>query len=374
MNKPKMYWLLVAVLYLILWPDFVTGQSDLQIRQAQELLKAAGFDPGPLDGKLGPKTQAALQQYQTSLGLPVTGELDEATREALGVSKSVGPEWVIRPWKPSMEEKKWIENVKKEQQEMQRIFKESGELHKRVDKAVEQFMRDSEAIWKELRQSEIREAHEVLKREGLDPGSNRHLLIAAGLNRLRLVQALLTTGADVNARDKDGHTALMAAVSSFLSKKDSADVVKVLMAKGADVNAKNNDGKTALMLAAREKDDDHTAAILRLLLANGADVNTRDRDGRTALIHAADKGTTTAVLVLLDGGADVNARDKDGNTALMAAANAWKDDISASAVVQALITKGGDVNAKNDKGQTALEIAGRRTNISQLLKQAGATK
>jgi peptidoglycan hydrolase-like protein with peptidoglycan-binding domain len=39
------------------------------IRQEQLRLRAAGFDPGPIDGILGPKTKAAMQRYQKSLGL-----------------------------------------------------------------------------------------------------------------------------------------------------------------------------------------------------------------------------------------------------------------------------------------------------------------
>jgi hypothetical protein len=55
------------------------------IRQAQDLLRAARFDPGPTDGKVGPQTVNALRLYQAQQGLPVTGTLDDATRAALGL-------------------------------------------------------------------------------------------------------------------------------------------------------------------------------------------------------------------------------------------------------------------------------------------------
>lgn len=45
----------------------------------------AGFDPGPPDGTLGPKTREALRRYQHTKGLPATGELDAPTLDALGV-------------------------------------------------------------------------------------------------------------------------------------------------------------------------------------------------------------------------------------------------------------------------------------------------
>ncbi len=56
-----------------------------QVKQAQEQLKAAGFDPGRLDGILGPQTRATLREYQAARGLPRTGMLDEKTRKSLGV-------------------------------------------------------------------------------------------------------------------------------------------------------------------------------------------------------------------------------------------------------------------------------------------------
>jgi TonB family protein len=55
-----------------------------EARQVQERLRSAGYNPGAADGVPGPQTVAALRQYQTAQGLPVTGFLDEATRQALG--------------------------------------------------------------------------------------------------------------------------------------------------------------------------------------------------------------------------------------------------------------------------------------------------
>lgn len=56
-----------------------------QVRWAQEQLRQAGFDPGPIDGIIGPRTTKALQRYQEVHGLPITGALDTATRQALGL-------------------------------------------------------------------------------------------------------------------------------------------------------------------------------------------------------------------------------------------------------------------------------------------------
>jgi peptidoglycan hydrolase-like protein with peptidoglycan-binding domain len=61
-----------------------------QIQQVQERLQAEGFDPGPADGLLGPKTEAALRQYQEKQGLPVSGEPDEETLERLQIPPAPG--------------------------------------------------------------------------------------------------------------------------------------------------------------------------------------------------------------------------------------------------------------------------------------------
>jgi TonB family protein len=59
-----------------------------EIRQAQERLQQAGMNLGRPDGIPGQQTMTALQQFQRVRGLPVTGLLDEATRQALGLRPS----------------------------------------------------------------------------------------------------------------------------------------------------------------------------------------------------------------------------------------------------------------------------------------------
>jgi len=77
---------------------------------------------------------------------------------------------------------------------------------------------------------------------------------------------LLEKRADVNEKDTEGTTALMAAVS-----QGRIDIVKVLIDKGADVNVKDNSGFTALAMAISAGHMD----IIKALLENGADVKKR---------------------------------------------------------------------------------------------------
>ncbi len=53
-------------------------------REIQEALKAKGNDPGPIDGKMGPKTRAALKAFQEANGLKGTGQMDNETADKLG--------------------------------------------------------------------------------------------------------------------------------------------------------------------------------------------------------------------------------------------------------------------------------------------------
>jgi Putative peptidoglycan binding domain len=70
-----------------------------QIQQVQERLKALGPDPGPIDGTMGAQTQAALRTFQQQRGLPVSGTLDDATRQAL-MAASVLPDAVQEAQSP----------------------------------------------------------------------------------------------------------------------------------------------------------------------------------------------------------------------------------------------------------------------------------
>jgi peptidoglycan hydrolase-like protein with peptidoglycan-binding domain len=49
-------------------PTMNKSSSREDVRLLQSQLKAAGFDPGPLDGVLGVKTKSALEQYQKVYG------------------------------------------------------------------------------------------------------------------------------------------------------------------------------------------------------------------------------------------------------------------------------------------------------------------
>jgi hypothetical protein len=69
------------------WREVLCGEkvTGYTIRQIQEALIKAGYDPGPTDNVMGTRTKAALTKFQKEKGLPV-GNLDFETLKALGVS------------------------------------------------------------------------------------------------------------------------------------------------------------------------------------------------------------------------------------------------------------------------------------------------
>lgn len=63
-------------------------EHDSDILEVQRRLTELGYNPGPIDGVWGKKTQAAIREFQRNNGLPVTGRLDEETKKRLAFSES----------------------------------------------------------------------------------------------------------------------------------------------------------------------------------------------------------------------------------------------------------------------------------------------
>ena len=137
------------------------------------------------------------------------------------------------------------------------------------------------------------------------------LMSAAAKGYVRLVEALVAEGADVNLEDSFGETALLDA-----AREGRADVVKVLVAAKARVDAKNHDGETPLVLAVSTD----CAAAVGILASAGASVNAIDRRGWRPLMYAASRGHAGAAVALLAAGADARATASDGDTTALSLA------------------------------------------------------
>ena len=141
----------------------------------------------------------------------------------------------------------------------------------------------------------------------------QQLLEAIKAGDVARASQLLANGADVNARDAYGATALMNAAHS-----GALEMVETLLAAGAEVDAKDELGWTALMKACFNADLNRGfPEIVERLIAAGADPNVKITYGIRPLMLAAGYGEAGVCQALLAGGADVLARNDGGLTALM---------------------------------------------------------
>jgi len=156
------------------------------------------------------------------------------------------------------------------------------------------------------------------------------------------IQSLISSGADINAKDRSGRTPLHQAIS-----RGHANVAELLIAKGGDVNAKTWSGNTPLHYAADGREN-----MTELLLANGANINAKNKDGGTPLHTATLRGNKDVAELLIANGADINAKDKDGRTPLFYAARHGYYN-----VVELLVAKGAIATATAKEDQPPEEHA-----------------
>ena len=210
-------------------------------------------------------------------------------------------------------------------------------------------------------------------------GNSALILAARQQGNMSTVKLLLDQGAEVNATNANGATALMAAVSA-----EDAEMAKFLIERGADVNAKPNmdgngflwgGGRTPLMWAAFRGNE----GLVRLLLAHGAKVNDFTLSG-SALTMAGWAGHAGVAKILLDAGAQVDQRDIIANyTPLHWAASSERSNPN---LVELLLAHHADANAEGGQPvdnflgvlQTPLMLARKRgeTPLVQSLLKAGA--
>jgi len=183
---------------------------------------------------------------------------------------------------------------------------------------------------------------------------NQSALMEAALRRDKnIMQILLDSGADVNLQSKGGWTALKWTVRECPSDKEKKifngiptwlhnsshlEIARFLIKHGADVNAADSYGNTALVLAVAWC----TSEMVQFLVGHGSNVNVTGSKGLTPLIIATRNGKKEIFHVLLENGADVDAVDGYGGTALIYAAVRGDTEM-----VRTLLAKGADVNIKS---------------------------
>jgi ankyrin repeat protein len=120
-------------------------------------------------------------------------------------------------------------------------------------------------------------------------GGDTPLMYAALYADANSVRLLLDMGADPNARNDAGATALLWAV-------DDAEKTQLLLEHGADANSRSNDGRTPVLLAASRFG---AGNVVTLLIDHGAKL-----EGQPVLSGAATAGDESLMQLLIDRGAD----------------------------------------------------------------------
>ena len=121
------------------------------------------------------------------------------------------------------------------------------------------------------------------------------------------IRAALKAGADVNARDAEHDEAAIVLAAKF----GDAEIIQTLIDVGAEIDARDDTGRTALFFAQVGSD------VFSRLLAAGADVKATDRDGNTILIQKVSESASLAeVEELLRLGIDSEVRNEAGESAM----------------------------------------------------------
>ena len=175
------------------------------------------------------------------------------------------------------------------------------------------------------------------------------LMLAAGRGHNDISLCLIDHDADVNKKERRKGTTL-----HYASERGDLKVVKALLSKGAEIDVEDEDRCTPLMLAAGRGHND----ISLCLIDHGADVNKKDGCTRTALHYASQRGNLKVVEALLSKGAEIDVEDEYHCTPLMLAAGRGHNDI-----LLYLIDCGADVNQKTVRKQTALHYASERGHL-----------
>lgn len=177
------------------------------------------------------------------------------------------------------------------------------------------------------------------------------------------VKSLIEQGANVNATDNEGKSALY-----WASEQGHFEIVKLLIKNKANINIATANGYTPLHLAMMREHYE----IAALLIKNGADVNAATANNSTPLHFAAtsESGSPVGIKLLIENNAVVDVADAEyGETPLF---RACIDGFSDR--VELLIKHGADVNKVSHNKASPLYWSSKRDHIEviKLLIKHGA--
>jgi uncharacterized protein len=197
------------------------------------------------------------------------------------------------------------------------------------------------------------------------PGANARLLAAAAVGDEAAIAGALADGADVDAADAHGRTALLVATQA---RRTAA--AEALLAAGADVDRQDDQRANPLLHAAA----DGFLPVVRLVNQAGADPRITNRYGGVAIIPASERGHVEVVRYLLSETAvDVNHVNRLGWTALLEAVLLSDGGPTHQEIVRLLLDHGADPNLADGDGVRPLVHARSRgqAEIVAMLEAAG---
>ncbi len=158
-----------------------------------------------------------------------------------------------------------------------------------------------------------------------------------------IINTLLLNGAEINAVDYSGVSVLMHAILS-----NQKEFIVEMMPWFSNINHRDQSGYSALVYAAQNGD----LEILEALQKAGAIIDQKTDLGTTPLMHAAAFGNFFAVDFLAFHGADINEQSKDKSTAMHLAA--WYGN---NEIIGLLLDWGANLDIADSKGNTPLMVA-----------------
>lgn len=121
------------------------------------------------------------------------------------------------------------------------------------------------------------------------------------------IRAALQAGADVSSKDPEHNETAIVLAAKFAD----AEIVQLLISDGAEIDARDDEGRTALFFAQVGSE------TFSCLLAAGADIHAKDNEGNTILIQKVSESASLAeVEELLRLGIDPGVRNIAGESAM----------------------------------------------------------
>lgn len=213
--------------------------------------------------------------------------------------------------------------------------------HKDTDNYQKYLEKDNRMLGLAVRRG-YNEIVESLLKQGASPDAkykhNPILIHAIRYKNIKAVMLFLKYGANVNAVDNRGLTALFYALVYY-----QPHLIELLLSYNANINIKNPMGDSVLTMAAQK----NLYKAAELFISRGIEVNNRDYLGGTALIEAVLSESVSIVKLLLENNADPNIVPYYGKSALTYALELEPKKAANKSAIIALLRQYGGVEKES---------------------------